>query len=66
MDRAHLEEVTRLVEALRRLSEEHRLAIEFELDGNFVGAIEDGRLDRLLAEGLLGEWRRTLEKREAD
>ncbi|MDF9832972.1 hypothetical protein M2103_001189 [Ereboglobus sp. PH5-5] len=62
-DRQHLEEVTWLVEALRQFSGEHNLAIEFELDGTFVGAVEDGRIDRTLAEGLLGEWRRELDQR---
>jgi len=63
VDRQHLEEVTWLVEALRRVSAERSLAIEFELEGTFVGSVEDGKIDRTLAEGLLGEWRRELEKR---
>lgn len=62
-DRQHLEEVTWLVEALRQFSSEHSLAIEFELDGTFVGSVEDGQIDRTLVEGLLGEWRRELERR---
>lgn len=62
-DKQHFEEVTWLIEALRRFSGEHNLAIEFELDGTFVGSVEDGRIDRTLAEGFLGEWRRELERR---
>lgn len=62
-DKQHLDEVTWLVEALRQFSAEHSLAIEFELDGTFVGSVEDGRIDRTLAEGLLGEWRKELERR---
>ena len=59
-DIQHLAEVTELVSALSDFSREHCLAIEFELDGIFVGAIDDGKMDRSLAEGLLGEWRRKL------
>lgn len=62
-DREHLEEVTWLVEALRQFSAKRTLAIEFELDGTYVGSVEDGRMDRTLAEGLLGEWRRGLDKK---
>lgn len=60
IDRQHLEEVTALVEALGDFSREESLAFEFELDGKFVGALEDGEADRTLSEGLLGEWKRHL------
>jgi len=60
VDRKHLEEVKLIVELLKRLSFEHLLAIEFELDGEFVGSIEDGNLDKSLREGLLGEWERSI------
>ena len=63
VDRQHLDEVTWLIEALRQFSTKRQLAFEFELDGTFVGSVEDGRIDRTLAEGLLGEWRRGLEKK---
>lgn len=61
LDAAHLEEVEYLAARLRQFSEREDLAIEFELDGVFVGSIEDGKIDRALREGLLAEWRRTLE-----
>ncbi len=59
-DRKHLEEVKAIVKSLTRLSHEHMLAIEFELDGEFVGSIEDGNIDRSLETGLIGEWERLL------
>lgn len=61
LDKRHLEEVESLVEVLKRFSFEHMLAIEFELDGVFVGSLEDGEMDRSLSEGLLGEWKRHLD-----
>jgi hypothetical protein len=60
IDLQHLDEVTALVNAIREFSREHDVAFEFELDGEFVGAITEGEMDRSLAEGLLGEWRRHL------
>jgi hypothetical protein len=60
VDAATLAEVERLVAAAKELSSSLSLEIEFELDGVFVGAIEDGQIDKSLAEGLLGEWRRHL------
>jgi hypothetical protein len=48
------------VNALRDFSREQSLAFELELGDTFVGAVTDGEMDRSLAEGLLGEWRRQL------
>jgi hypothetical protein len=61
IDLLHLNEVEYLVEQLREFSQVNALAIELELDHIFVGAIEDGILDKTLKEGLLGEWRKHLE-----
>jgi hypothetical protein len=56
----HLIEVIALVNALRDFSGQQNLPFEFELDGEFVGSITDGKLDRCLSEGLIGEWKRQL------
>jgi hypothetical protein len=61
LDAATFADVDRLVQAIRLLSVELSLEVEFELDGAYVGAIDEGEFDRSLAEGLLGEWRRHLE-----
>jgi hypothetical protein len=60
IDLQHLDEVEQLVGALGDLSRLRKLEIEFELAGTFVGAIEEGEMDRSLSVGLLGEWRRHL------
>jgi len=57
VDRKHLDEVEDVVEAVRKLSESEQLVFEFELDGTYVGTIEDGEIDRTLRVGLLDEWR---------
>lgn len=60
IDRKHLEEVETIISAVRELSQRAGLAFEFELGGTFVGAIEDGVIDRTLQRGLLDEWRTQL------
>lgn len=49
-----------LVTKLQQLSRDMSIEFEFELEGVFVGAIENGRLDKNLDVGLLGEWCRHL------
>ena len=60
IDVRHLEEVEAIVGKISDFSREHELAIEFNLDGKFVGAVEDGNADRTLVQGLVGEWKRHL------
>jgi hypothetical protein len=60
VDVLHFEEVEEIVRAVQIFSKTRNLAFEFELDGKFVGSIEDGKIDSTLAVGLLGEWRRHL------
>ena len=60
IDVATLKEVEFLVDAVKELSNSNSIEIEFELDGVFVGAIENGHLDKSLKEGFLGAWRRHL------
>jgi hypothetical protein len=62
LDLAHLEEVEYLIRAVQQVSQDCGIAFEFELDGRFVGAIEDGMLDHMLEVGLIGEWRKHLER----
>ncbi|WP_054088061.1 MULTISPECIES: hypothetical protein [Pseudomonas syringae group] len=56
-DSKNLEEVEGVICAIRKLSEKERLSFEFQLDTTFVGAIDDGVIDRVLLEGLLVPWR---------
>jgi hypothetical protein len=60
IDAQHLDEVTQLIKLLCLFSAKFNLAFELELDGNSVGAISNGIMDKCLEEGLLGEWRRQL------
>jgi len=64
LDAQALANVELLVKAVQGLSLSYPLEFEFELDGVFVGVIENGALDDTLEQGLLGEWRRHLEKGE--
>lgn len=57
MDRRNLAEVELLIDALRELSQRRGFPLEFELDGEYVGSIEDGELDLSLRAGLLEPWR---------
>jgi hypothetical protein len=57
IDAFHLEEIEYIVDSLRRLSQEHGLEFEFELDGQYVGTIDNGVIDATLEKGLIEEWR---------
>jgi len=60
MDSKNLDDVEALVGAVKKLSENESLSFEFQLDTTFVGAIEDGVIDRVLMDGLLVPWRNHL------
>ena len=47
---------------MKNISKAEGLAFELELDGIYVGAIEDGEMDRTLQVGLLEEWRNHLQQ----
>lgn len=57
MDSKNLDEVEELICAVKKLSEKESLSFEFQLGTTFVGAIDDGVIDRVLLEGLLVPWR---------
>ena len=60
VDIAQFHECEALIEALCPFSREHNLEIAFQLDQTQVGWIENGKVDRLLTQGLLTEWRKAL------
>ena len=57
IDALHLDEIEYIVDFVRRVSLEYGLEFEFELDGVYVGTVEDGVVDATLAKGLIEEWR---------
>lgn len=57
IDERHLKEVEQIVSFVRQLSLNEGLEFEFELDGQYVGTIDDGVIDVTLEKGLLNEWR---------
>jgi hypothetical protein len=60
VDRAHLDEVRTIVDALAIFSAETRHEIAFELNGAQGGWVEKGVPDNSLLVGLLEEWERSL------
>lgn len=56
MDSKNLNDVEALVDAIKKLSEKENISFEFQLDATFVGAIDDGVIDRVLMDGLLIPW----------
>jgi hypothetical protein len=60
IDLQHFNEVNDFITAIQEFSREHQLTFEFELDATFVGSITNGKMDRSLAQGLLGEWKQQL------
>ena len=64
VDRAHLDEVKELFRAFGPISADHRCSLEVELGGETIGFIESGVLDSMLADSLLAEWERHLDRPE--
>ena len=52
-----------MVEALAELSHSLGGEIECHLGDTYVGSLESGVPDRLIKEGLLGEWEQQLDQR---
>lgn len=61
-DKKTLQDTEFIVFNLEQFSKNFGVDIDFELDGSFVGCIENGVRDQTLSEGFLGEWRRHLYK----
>ncbi len=60
LDLAQLADVEFLVGELAAFSASTSTELELELDGTYVGDIVDGKVSRLISEGLIGEWRKSL------
>ena len=63
-DAEDLDSVRHVVEQLSAFTAALNLTVELQLGGLYVGRIENGRPDRLVAVGLLAEWARTLGGRQ--
>jgi hypothetical protein len=61
IDRAHYEEVQEVVNELCKLSFEHGMSFQLQLDGTVVGGIRNGSADKMLSEGLLLPWKQAVE-----
>jgi hypothetical protein len=62
IDRAHLDEVKELLGEICRISGEGHVSFVVDFAGESIGAVEEGRMDRSLEIGLIGEWERVLDE----
>ncbi|GIF42310.1 hypothetical protein [Actinoplanes xinjiangensis] len=62
VDSAHLEEVKELVAEICRLSDEGGVSFQLEYANEFIGMVEAGRMDSGIAETLIGEWERAINR----
>ena len=62
IDLAHYNEISLVIDVLSTLSGQSSYELQCYLDDVYVGSIGEGIADRLIQEGLLGEWRRHLDK----
>jgi len=60
VDRRDFDDVRAVIEAVEKFSRDTLTDFEFELDGELIGAIDQGRLDRSLRVGLLEEWEKRI------
>ncbi|WP_159086495.1 hypothetical protein [Burkholderia sp. LA-2-3-30-S1-D2] len=60
VEQASYADVSSLIGLLERYSQDHVLEFEVELDGTYVGTIEDGKANRTLAVGLMEAWRTSI------
>jgi hypothetical protein len=63
-DRAHLDEVKELLAEICRISGEGHISFVVDLAGESIGTVEEGRLDKSLEIGLIGEWERVMDERD--
>jgi hypothetical protein len=60
IDRAHYEEVQEVVNELCKLSHDHGMSFQLQLDGTIVGGVRNGSPDKMLSEGLLLPWKQAV------
>jgi hypothetical protein len=62
VDSAHLEEVKELVAEICRLSDDGGVSFQLEYANEFIGTVEAGRMDSGIADILIGEWERAINR----
>ena len=63
VDETHYQEATDLINSAVEFSRVNQCDLDFFLDNVFIGQIHQGKPDKLLLHGLLGEWRKMLDSR---
>ena len=63
-DRAHLDEVKDLLGEICRISGEWNVSFDVDLAGELIGSVDEGRMDKSLKVGLIGEWERVLDEQD--
>lgn len=60
VEKAHYGEAKRVVDAMKEFASHTGCEIEFELGGEIVGDVRDGKASKSIEIGLLDEWRKAL------